>query len=248
MKWKIILIWALGLCSLSGFAQEQVFFVAEPESARWSYKETDGDGNTVATVYHSVERMKGDAVNGSVRMRVEKVKTDSPADTLKSCIFYRFQDGEYMVDMNAFFEEDVLESILETAVEDMATDASEDKKKAAIEEMKSKFSFSGEVRGIPRYPKTGPLPDYGFQFRFSIVSVRISGEDRKITGKETLRTPVGDFDCFILEETVTSKAMMHKEVTKTVSWYAYGIGLVKQETYDKKGELQSATLLDSFLQ
>ena len=47
---------------------------------------------------------------------------------------------------------------------------------------------------------------------------------------------------------VTSTAMMHKEVTKTVSWYAYGIGLVKQETYDKKGELQSETLLDSFLQ
>ena len=79
MKCKIILIWALGLCSLSGLAQEQVFFVAEPESARWSYKETDGDGNIVATVYHSVEKVKGDAVNGSVRMRVEKVRTDSPA-------------------------------------------------------------------------------------------------------------------------------------------------------------------------
>mgnify|MGYP003439695906 FL=1 len=38
---------------------------------------------------------------------------------------------------------------------------------------------------------------------------------------------------------------MQKDVEKTVSWYAYGIGLVKQLTYDKKGELQSATLLDS---
>lgn len=245
MKLKVILIWVLGFCCLNGLAQEKVFFVTEPENARWSYKEMDGDGNTIATVYHSVETMKGDAVNGSVKLRVEKVRTASPADTLKSYIFYRFKDGEYMVDMNAIFEEDVLESILKDAIDDMKSDVSEEKKKAAIEEMKSKFSFSGEVRGIPRYPKTGPLPDYEFQFKFSVISVRISGEDRKITGKETLHTPAGDFDCFIMEETITSKALMQKDVEKTVSWYAYGIGLVKQLTYDKKGELQSATLLDS---
>lgn len=94
MKLKVILIGVLGLCCLNGLAQEKVFFVTEPENARWSYKEMDGDGNTVATVYHSVETMKGDAVNGSVKLRVEKVRTASPADTLKSYIFYRFKDGE----------------------------------------------------------------------------------------------------------------------------------------------------------
>lgn len=248
MKLKVILIWALGFCCLSVLAQEKVFFVADPENARWSYEEMDGDGNTVATVYHSVETMKGDAVNGSVKLRIEKVKASAPADTLKSYIFYRFKDGEYMVDMNAIFEDDVLESILKASIEDMKADVSEEKKEAAINEMKSKFSFSGEVRGIPRYPKIGPLPDYEFLFKFSVISVRISGEYRKITGKETLHTPAGDFDCFVMEETITSKAMMQKDVEKIVSWYAYGIGLVKQLTYDKKGELQSATFLDSISQ
>ena len=39
--------------------------------------------------------------------------------------------------------------------------------------------------------------------------------------------------------------MMTKEVEKTISWYAYGIGMVKQETYDKKGKLTTTTILNS---
>ena len=38
--------------------------------------------------------------------------------------------------------------------------------------------------------------------------------------------------------------MMQKDVEKNISWYAYGIGLVKEKTYDKKGRLVSTTLLN----
>ena len=77
-----------------------------------------------------------------------------------------------------------------------------------------------------------------------ILGALIIGVLLKISGKEKLTTPAGTFDCFIMEETVTTKAMMQKEVEKTVSWYAYGVGLVKESTYDKKGKLVSTTLLN----
>lgn len=149
-----------------------------------------------------------------------------------------------MVDMNAFFEADVLADMVGQAIEKGATNASEAEIKAAIEEMKKMIKVTGEVRGIPRYPKVGDLPDYEFQFKLSIISIAVTGEERKITGSEKLQTPAGTFDCFVMEETITSKAMMQKDIEKNISWYAYGIGLVKEETYDKKGRLVSTTILD----
>lgn len=244
MKWRLILILTFLTYSLSSVAQEKVFFVSDPENARWSYRETDGNGKPVATIFYSVESMKGDAVNGSVRFKIEKVADANPADTLKSLIFYRFKDGEYMVDMNAFFEADVLAGLVKDAVKEEPTSASESEINAAIEEMKKNIKITGEMRGIPRYPKVGDLPDYEFQFKLSIVSMSANGTDRKITRTEKLQTPAGTFDCFVMEETVTSKVLMVKEVEKTISWYAYGIGLVKEETYDKKGKLTSTILLN----
>jgi hypothetical protein len=38
--------------------------------------------------------------------------------------------------------------------------------------------------------------------------------------------------------------MMMKDVEKIKSWYAYGIGLVKEVTYDKHGKLISTMILN----
>ena len=70
--------------------------------------------------------------------------------------------------------------------------------------------------------------------------LNLSGEARGIP-----RYPeAGSFDCFILEETITTKVFLMKEVEKTKSWYAYGIGLVKEITYDKNGKLISTMILN----
>ena len=74
--------------------------------------------------------------------------------------------------------------------------------------------------------------------------MKVTGEERKIISKETIQTEAGLFDCFILEETVTIKAMMMKDVERTKSWYAYGIGLVKEISYDKNGKPVSTMILN----
>ncbi len=221
-----------------------VYFVHDPQTARWSYVETDAAGKAVSKCYYSVESMKGDAVNGSVKLRVEDISASSPTDTLKNHIFYCFRDGEFMVDMKAVFEGEVLESMVTTAIKDQS-DFSEEEVKKAIEAVRSQSKISGEIRGIPRYPQVGKLPDYEFQFKFSIMNMKVSGTDRKVLGTEPIDTPAGSFDCFVLEETVTTKALMMKEVEKIKSWYAYGVGLVKEITCDKNGKLLSTIVLDS---
>ena len=234
-------------------AHEAVFLVSNPQTARWSYIETDSKGRHISTIYNSVESLEGDGVNGKLKLRVEEVPVSSPKDTARSFNFYRFKGGELMVDICAGFESNIfednqLDSLVHKTIKDKYPDLPEEKKNEVLEKTKSELlKISGEMRGIPRYPKTGKLPDYDFHIKFSIMGMKVAGEDRRIVGTEKVQTQAGVYECFILEETITTKAMMMKDVEKTRSWYAYGIGLVKEITYDKNGKLISTMILNDIL-
>ena len=220
-------------------AQEAVYLVSNPNTARWSYIETDSNGKMTATIFNSVESIAGDAVNGNIKMLVEEVPVASPKDTVRSFVYYRFKDGEFMADMSAMMSADYFASY----VEENYPELTEEQMNEVLQELQAMYS-SGEIRGIPRYPKTGKLPDFEFQFKLSIINMRVVGEERKIVGTEKIQTGAGSFDCFILEEKITTKFMMMKDVEKIRSWYAYGIGLVKEVTYDKNGKLVSTMTLN----
>ncbi len=244
MRSRIIYILTLLLCGVKLYAQENVFFVPDPGTARWSYQKTDAKGKHISDEYYSVESMSGDAVNGSVKLKVKEVMATTPSDTLTTMVFYRFRNGEFFVDMNAFFEDDILSSFVTEAADSENTEITEEQKKKVIEELKNQIKISGDIKGIPQYPQVGNLPDFDCQLKFTFINMKVAGEQRKITGKEIIQTPAGTFDCFIMEETITTKVMIHKETERNVSWYAYGIGLVKEATYDKKGKLLSVTTLN----
>lgn len=234
----------LSLCNVINAqkkTQDSVFLAPNPLNARWSYIETDGNGKQIATIYNSVESIDGDAVNGSIKVRVEEVSVASPKDTIKSYMFYRFKDGEIMVDTGAMLSMEFFGDYIKEEYPDLT----DEQMKEVLEEVKSRFAkISGEIRGIPRYPQTGKLPDYQFQFKFTIMSMKVVGEERSIVGTEKIQTEAGLFDCFIMEETISTKVLMVKETEKIKSWYAYGIGLVKEITYDKHGKLISTMTLN----
>lgn len=239
----------MSLCCLSNAQNNDktaadVYLVPNPETARWSYIQSDEAGKQTSTVYYSVESVTGDAVNGLVKMLVEEVSVASPADTTKDFVFYRFKDGEYMLDMNAILESDALQDATKSAIDEEGVELTEEELKEVYEALKEELKISGEVRGIPRYPQVGKLPDYEFKFKVFIATVKVSGEKRRIVGTERIETKAGTFDCFVMEETLVTKAMLMKEVEKTKSWYAYGIGLVKEITYDKNDNVVSSVILN----
>lgn len=67
--------------------------------------------------------------------------------------------------------------------------------------------------------------------------------NRKVIGQETIKTGAGTFNCYIVEETVDVKMAGVNEKSTTKSWYARGIGIVKEETYEKKKLVQSRELI-----
>ena len=230
-------------------AQNDVFLVSDPQTAQWSYIETDSKGKHVLTIYYSIDSIEGNGVNGNIKMSLVEVPVASPKDTIKEFMFYRFKDGEFMVDLTAGLEynmfEGELDNLVHNTIMEKYPDLSEEQKKDLLEKTKAEFvKTSGEIRGIPRYPKVGKLPDYEFHCKVSIMSMNVRAEDRRIVGTERIETKAGSFDCFIMEETITTKSMMMKDVEKIKSWYAYGIGLVKEITYDKNGKLISTMILN----
>ena len=232
---------------------DATYLVSNPKTTRWSYIETDSKGKQVATVYNSIESIEGDGVNGKIKVRIEEVPSESPQDTIKSFGFYCFRDGEYMADLRAgmednMFEGNELDSLVLSTLKEKYPDLPEEKKKDVYEKTKAQImNISGEARGIPRYPVVGKLPDYEFHGKFSILSMKFIGKERRIVGTETIQTEAGSFDCFILEETITTKVFLMKEVEKIKAWYAYGIGLVKEITYDKSGKLISTMTLNAIM-
>lgn len=94
------------------------------------------------------------------------------------------------------------------------------------------------------------LKDANVNVAMSISGMKMNIEanttNRKVVAKESVTTPAGTFDCVVLTADIYSKAMMVKVNISDKLWLAEGVGIVKQETYNKKGQLESRMELQSF--
>ncbi|MFT5891771.1 MAG: hypothetical protein ACI9Y7_001878 [Dokdonia sp.] len=77
------------------------------------------------------------------------------------------------------------------------------------------------------------------------MNISVMMIDRKVQNKESITTPAGTFECYVI--TYTSKMKMGIGRTgSSKQWVAEGVGLVKQEDYNKKGKLTGSNMLTSF--
>ena len=74
--------------------------------------------------------------------------------------------------------------------------------------------------------------------------------NRKVESKESITTPAGTFSCFKITydmESSTKIMGMNTNVKlSSIDYLAEGIGVVKTESYDKKGELSGYSLLTAY--
>ena len=75
-----------------------------------------------------------------------------------------------------------------------------------------------------------------------ILTINTVITDRKVEGFEKATTSAGTFDCIKISYTIETK-MMFKVKMSGIEWIAKNIGVVKSESYNKKGKLESSTLL-----
>ena len=93
------------------------------------------------------------------------------------------------------------------------------------------------------------LPDAEMLMTINIsplkLKLNVKVTNRKVSGKETVTTPAGTFDCVLLTYDFESK-MGVKVSGSSKQWLAAGYGTVKQEDYNKKGKMISWSELTAF--
>ena len=109
-----------------------------------------------------------------------------------------------------------------------------------------------EVKGnnmeIPLNPVPGQtLPDANIEMamKMGFVNMKMSADitNRKVEAIEEISVTGGSFKCYKFSGDVNTVVMGIKVQAKTVEWLAKGVGTVKTESYDKKGNLTGRTEL-----
>ncbi|MGF1558203.1 MAG: hypothetical protein ACFCUL_03870 [Flavobacteriaceae bacterium] len=78
------------------------------------------------------------------------------------------------------------------------------------------------------------------------MKISVDQTNRKVLKEESVTTPAGTFNCILLTENTQSKTMGATILLNSKLWLAEGVGMVKQETYKKNGDLMSTTELTKF--
>lgn len=79
----------------------------------------------------------------------------------------------------------------------------------------------------------------------TFMNMKFDIKNRKVEKKESITTPAGTFSCFKISYDMDMKMMVKRSI-KAVQWLAPGVGLVKSESYNQKGELEGYTELTKF--
>lgn len=93
------------------------------------------------------------------------------------------------------------------------------------------------------------LPDGNIEMKvqnqgMTLMNMTVNVTNRKVEANEKITTPAGTFDCYKITYDVETKVMF-KVVGKGIDWIAKEVGVVRSETYDSKGKLNSYSVLSS---
>ena len=75
------------------------------------------------------------------------------------------------------------------------------------------------------------------------IKLSMDYTDRTVIRRETITVPAGTFDCVVVKEHKLEKAPLYKRDRITLTWYAYGIGLVRHDTFFLDGRQECSEKL-----
>lgn len=111
-------------------------------------------------------------------------------------------------------------------------------------------TISGTNIVLPNNLQIGQeLPDATMKMNIDMSGIQmemnVSMTNRKVIDQDTITTPAGSFYCYIISYTNTIEMGMNRTSTSK-QWIAEGVGMVKQEDYNRRGNVTSSSLLTRF--
>lgn len=119
------------------------------------------------------------------------------------------------------------------------------------EDMGLEMDITGTDIDLPNNLDVGQeLPDANVSVAIKMMgmnmSIKVDQVNRKVEKKESVTTAAGTFECYLLTEDQLTETMGRQTATRSKLWLAEGVGMVKQETYKKNGDLTSKMELTKY--
>ncbi len=179
------------------------------------YANYDADGRKTASYVMTVSAVSGTLKKGTVT----------------------FDQYFYDEDGNPLFDDNAGNLPMEVTVggpDGTVSRMSEMGKVMKVQDIMSK----GDASSVPAGMKVGTaIPDGTIKVRIGKISATISTQNRQVVEQKSITVPAGTFDCFLIKENQVTKQPIGSRTERIETWYAAGIGCVKQAVYDKKGRL-----------
>jgi hypothetical protein len=218
---KNLALLVIAIFSITSLNAQKVFYPSKP-GTKLTYQSNDDKGKQVSKSIYTVKEINGSGSNYTVVYTVESLDKKDKL-VFKDEIKVR-QEGD-----NCYF------------------DMSNYLNKAAFQqngEIPATVEVTGNNMELPVIPVPGtPLPDadvtMSLKMGFMNLKTSILVTNRKVEAIEDITVPAGNFNAFKFSSDVHSTIMGLKVSGSSKEWYAYGVGIVKSESYDKNGKLTS---------
>ncbi len=225
---KTLLTLILIALTTVGFSQTDCKpYVPIEKGTQWEVTSYDKkDKVTGRTVYELLDLVEGDAKS---TFSIKAMQYDDKDELIYTNEFEAWcENGKFQIDMAYMINGEQMQAYESMDVEVDATKF----EVPTLDEPAGTALPDGEV--------TVTVRSSGVQmFKMTVEVV-----DRLIEGRETQTTDAGTFDCVVFSQTVKTR-MIVKVEGSSKEWYAENVGVVRSESYNKKGNLTGYNVLTS---
>ena len=229
MKKMLLAIVALLACNTM---QAQYFCTTQGTELHYVNYDEAGQSlsNETVTVYNVVKNASGESAQYLAKIVTNKTKNNT------SYTLYNWNyDGNVTTCQEDLMYGPYIKSDSDPAKYDSKA------RQAMAEELKLKGDNSFTIK---KHASAGEsIPDRTYSLISNMLKNEINISGAAYMGEEKVSTTAGKFDCIKISYLKRTKIVLKTETVRVTEWYAEGIGLVKSESYNTKGEPDGKTIL-----
>lgn len=100
------------------------------------------------------------------------------------------------------------------------------------------LQISGVAMKVPSSLAVGQtIDDASVTIKMGMMGGSVTMTDGRVVARETLTTPAGTFDCFKVSQKIRTSMMGVDAETTALTWYARGVGEVRKQSVDARGQV-----------
>ena len=222
---KTFLLFVLSLFTSILFAQNCESYFPQEVNKKYEYKDYDKKDKETGTTVKTVKEKKD--IPGGIAITMQEVSQTKGSDSTNTIEYtIKCENGKMSMDMESM----MMNSEQMNAYEGMETKVDADDM-TIPENAKAGDDLGG-----------GKVTAEVFNQGVKMMSMTFTITDRKVDAVESVTTSAGTFECLKITSHVEFHMIMTLKMTIT-EWYAKDIGIVKSETYNKKGKKTTSTVL-----